>query len=65
MAAGGKGLVKASEGFHSKKYIGMTGVSVMKLSANPSKHFWVLRFPSVLPATEEGLFEESEIQWIS
>jgi hypothetical protein len=65
MSCGGNAKVLSSNGFHSKKYVGMKGFSVMKLSSNPSKVFWVLRFPSVLPLLEEGLFSEDEIVWLN
>ena len=59
---GGSARVLTSSGFHSKKYIGETGYAIHSLG-KANKKFWVLRFPSILPKIEEGLFDEHEIEW--
>ncbi len=59
---GSDALVLESKGFHSKKYIGRTGVAVMRLSASGSTR-WVLRFSSSLLGNEEGLYEDRELDW--
>ena len=56
-------LVLASKGFHSKRYIGSVGVAVMRLSAS-GKIRWVLRFSSSLLGNEDGLYDDSELQWV-
>jgi hypothetical protein len=56
---GGSAKVLKSSGFHSKKYIGEVGYAVQNLG-----DLWVLRFPSILPQMEEGLFDESEVEWV-
>lgn len=56
---GGSAKVLKSTGFHSKQYIGEVGYAVQNLG-----ELWVLRFPSVFPKMEEGLFDENEIEWV-
>jgi hypothetical protein len=56
---GGSAKVLSSSGFHSKKYIGEVGYAVQHLG-----DLWVLRFPSVFPKMEEGLFNKSELKWV-
>ena len=60
---GGTAKVIKSSGFHSNKYIGEEGYAIMCLPC-PTGKCWVLRFASILPYIEEGLFEGNEIVWI-
>lgn len=60
---GGSAKVLNSCGFHSKKYIDETGTAVIRLDSIKGK-LWVLRFPSVFPRIEEGLFDSSELEWV-
>jgi hypothetical protein len=59
VSLGGSAKVLSSSGFHSKKYIGEVGYAVQYLG-----DLWVLRFPSVFPQMEEGLFNKSELKWV-
>lgn len=61
---GRKALVISSAGFHSRKYIGMTGVSVAKLDGCSTTPRWVLRFSSSLFGNEEGLYDDWELKWL-
>lgn len=61
---GGRAKVLKSSGFHSKKYIGLVGCAVKSLPS-PNGKCWVLRFPSVFPIMEEGLFDENEVEWVN
>jgi hypothetical protein len=60
---GGSAKVLSSNGFHSRKYIDETGTAVMRLDSGKDK-MWVLRFPSVFPRMEEGLFNSNELEWV-
>lgn len=61
---GGAAKVLKSNGFHSKKYIGETGYAIKALPS-PLGKCWVLRFPSIFPKMEEGLFDENEVEWVN
>jgi len=61
---GGSAKVLKSKGFHSKKYIDEVGYAV-KCLPSPQGECWVLRFPSIFPTMEEGLFDENEIEWVN
>lgn len=63
-SVGGEATVKCSSGTYSRKFIGQTGFAVRCLSST-GKCYWVLRFPSAVALMEEGLFEDSELNWIS
>lgn len=63
-SVGGEATVKCSSGSYSRKYINQTGFAVRCLSG-AGKRYWVLRFPSTVSLMEEGLFEDSELNWIS
>lgn len=54
--------VLKSNGLHSKRYVGMTGVAVMSLSAG-RRISWVLRFASYVTGNDEGLYDENELCW--
>lgn len=60
---GGSAKVHKSTSFHSKKYVGEIGYAVKSLPC-PNGKCWVLRFASVFPTMEEGLFDASEIEWV-
>ena len=55
--------VLASSGFHSRKFVGRTGVAVAKLVSGQAPS-WVLLFSTGIPSNEEGLYAEDELQWI-
>lgn len=59
---GDKATVVSSTGFFSKKFVGQTGVAVMRLTST-SKQIWVIRFSSNLLGGEEGLYEDKELDW--
>lgn len=59
---GREATVIASSGFHSRQFIGRTGIAAAKLSAAGVR--WVVRFSSVLPDGEQGLYDESELKWV-
>ena len=61
-AVGRKAVVISSTGFHSRRYIGQTGTAVMRMGASETVR-WVLRFPSGLLCSEEGLYDECELRW--
>jgi len=61
---GSDAKVISSSGRWSSKFIGQTGVAVSRLNSS-GKKLWVLRFPSVPPQMEEGLFDETELSWIN
>lgn len=59
---GRKAAVIASSGFHSRQYLGRTGVAAAKMSTSGIR--WVIRFSSVLPDGEQGLYDDNELDWV-
>lgn len=56
--------VIASKGVHSQQYIGQLGHAVHSFTA-AGRRYWILRFPAIPPNMEEGLYEDSELVWLS
>lgn len=59
---GDKAKVVSSTGFISKRFVGQTGIAVMRLTAT-AKKLWVIRFSSGLQGDEEGLYADDELDW--
>lgn len=59
---GDKAKVLSSTGFHSKKYVGQTGI-VVGIITSPKKQLCVLKFPSNGIEGVHGLYLEEELEW--